>query len=196
MKLRVLLGLTVSLAIFGAGFLPACAQSPSSEIAQLTDVSYEICGESNTWRRPTETEQIRELQTIPRYGADLTREPLKSTLQTFRGQNIFSFTSYGLSSRIEPIYFSGLWTIEDTLFGCYDSSSRVAQINTGEIAEVWLILHRVVNLKWLDNHYVLVVEPTQQGVQFIQFSRKENQPLLPLEVVTENGRELEVIDAG
>ncbi len=160
---------------------------------QATDISFEICSESETWERPSETEQIRQLQSQPRYGSELNREPLKSLSQTFWNQNIFSFKSYGLSARQEPIYLSGLWTIVETIWNCYDAN-RIAKLNSGESAEVWVLLHRVVSIKWTGDRYVMVVKPTTRGVQLIQFSRKERQASLPLQVITDSGKELKVIE--
>ncbi|MCW5312967.1 hypothetical protein GTQ43_03605 [Nostoc sp. KVJ3] len=53
--------------------------------------------------------------------------------------------------------------------------------------------HQIISIKWVDNHYVMVVSPTQRGVQFIQFSRREHRDLLPLIVITENGNKVPVM---
>jgi hypothetical protein len=41
----------------------------------------------------------------------------------------------------------------------------------------------------------MVVEPTSQGVQFIQFPRRDVDPLLPLQVVTRDGKALDVFSS-
>lgn len=62
-----------------------------------------------------------------------------------------------------------------------------------ETAEAWVLLHRVKSIKRLDTHYVVVVEPTENGVQFIQFPRVERHLPLTLHFVTEDGQEIETI---
>ncbi|MBE9128165.1 MULTISPECIES: hypothetical protein [unclassified Coleofasciculus] len=157
-------------------------------------VPFEICSESTSWVRPSQSEQLQKLRNLPQYTADFD-SGFNSLFQTFWTHSIFSFTNYGLSARIEPIYLSGLWTILDNTWNCYEST-RVERINSGKIAEIWVLAHQVISFQWVGNRYVMVVAPTQQGVQLIQFPRRENQSSLPLTVVTEDGRELEIIDAG
>lgn len=159
---------------------------------QATDIMFEICYEDENWERPSESEQIKQLESQPRYSSELNREPLKSLWETFWNQNIFSFKSYGLSARQEPIYLSGLWTIIGGIWSCYDAN-RIAKLNSGENAEVWILLHRVVSIKWIGERYIMVVKPTKRGVQIIQFSRKEHQAYLPLQVITDSGEELKVV---
>lgn len=170
--------------------------SPSGTIAiavqPAADIPFEICGEAQTWARPTQAVQTKTLQSLPRYGGALTNPSLKALSQRFWRQNIFSFTQYGLSLRMEPIYFSGLWTVQDTLWKCYDSTS-VTQINAGKTAEVWVLSHRVTRLQWTGEQYVMVVQPAQTGVQFIQFPRRESRSSLPLKVITEKGAKLTVV---
>ncbi|HIK27238.1 MAG: hypothetical protein N3E45_06135 [Oscillatoriaceae bacterium SKW80] len=160
--------------------------------ADASDIPFEICNEDENWERPSESEQIRQLQILPRYSSELNREPLKSLWQTFWNQNIFSFKSYGLSARQEPIYLSGLWTIIGSIWSCYDAN-RIAKLNSGESAEVWILLHRVISIKWTGDRYIMVVKPTKKGVQMIQFWRKEHQAHLPLQVITDSGEELKVV---
>lgn len=159
---------------------------------QATDIMFEICYEDENWERPSESEQIKKLESQPRYSNELNREPLKSLWETFWNQNIFSFKSYGLSARQEPIYLSGLWTIIGSIWSCYDAN-RIAKLNSGESAEVWILLHRFVRIKWIGERYIMVVKPTKRGVQIIQFSRKEHQAYLPLQVITDSGEELKVV---
>ncbi|PSB31903.1 hypothetical protein [Stenomitos frigidus] len=156
------------------------------------DVPFEVCGEAQTWVRPTKAEQAKKLQSLPRYAGDLANQPLQGVAQRFWQQKIFSFTQYGLSLRMEPIYLSGLWSVQDTLWKCYNADN-VTQINTGKTAEVWVLSHRVTRIRWTGEQYVMVVQPAQAGVQFIQFPRRESRSALPLKVVTEMGAKLTVV---
>lgn len=188
------------IALSGVGLAIASQSSskvqPAGTIAiavqPTADIPFEVCGEAQTWTRPTQAEQTKTLRSLPRYGGDLADPALKALSQRFWQQDIFSFTQYGLSLRMEPIYFSGLWTVQDTLWKCYDSTS-VAQINAGKTAEVWVLAHRVTRLQWTGEQYVMVVQPAPTGVQFIQFPRRESRSILPLKVITEKGTKLTVV---
>lgn len=168
-----------------SGSRPIAAQSS-------TAVPFDVCGESLTWVRPTRAAQIKQLQSLGRYGADALNKPLNNQIQRFWQQDVFAFTQYGLSLRMEPVYFSGLWTVQNTLWQCYDAP-RVTQINAGKTAEVWVLSHRVSRIQWTGNQYIMVVQPARTGVQFVQFSRREARSTLPLKVVTQQGTPLPVV---
>ncbi len=184
---------------FSAEPLSAVRDRPSNAgtiAAQLTaaqpvSIPFKVCGASQTWVRPTRTEQLKKLQSMSRYSG-LNPKELQDLLQRFWQRDIFSFTQYGLSLRMEPVYLSGLWTVQDQLWPCYDST-RVNQINAGKTAEVWVLSHRVTRIQWTGQQYVMVVQPAKTGVQFIQFPRRESQSTLPLSVVTDQGSKLTVV---
>lgn len=155
-------------------------------------LAVEVCAELPDWERSPEVAHIKQLQEMPRYGSAIDSEPLKGLLEKFWRHEIFSFTTYGLSARTEPIYFSGVWTALDSLWSCYDGDQPEA-INQGDLAEVWLIHHRVVDLQWSEGHYTLTVEPGDRGLQLIQFNRQEQNASLPLTVVTVTGESVEAI---
>lgn len=153
-------------------------------------VPFEVCANLPAWERSPEAVHFKELQAMPRYGSALNDEPLKSLLKEFWGHQVISFTTYGLSARTEPLYFSGVWTALEESDSCYNGD-QPEQINAGSLAEVWLINHRLVDLHWADGHYTLTVEPTDRGLQVVQFSRQETAPTLALNVVTPEGRAIE-----
>lgn len=169
---------------------------PSNAIAiagqPVTEIPFKVCGEAQNWVRPAKADQLRKLQSLPRYVNDPHSRPLQSLSQRFWQQDVFSFTQYGLSLRVEPVYLSGLWTVEDTLWKCY-TPTNVTQINTGKTAEVWVLSHRVTRLQWTGEQYVMTVQPARAGVQFIQFPRRESRSSLPLKVITEKGTKLTVV---
>ncbi|MBD0335550.1 MAG: hypothetical protein ICV62_08675 [Cyanobacteria bacterium Co-bin13] len=174
---------------------------PSSSPARLTqlpaaaaepDAAFEVCADLPGWQRSPETAHLKELQEMPRYGSAIESEPLKSLLQDFWSHQVFSFTTYGLSARTEPIYLSGVWTALDDIWSCYDGS-QPEQINNGDRAEVWLINHQAVDLQWSEGRYLLTVEPSGSGLQLIQFDRQESSAALPLVVVTTGGETIEVL---
>jgi hypothetical protein len=126
------------------------------------------------------------------YGAALQSDPLAEMVKTWWSHNIFSFTTYGLSARTDPLYLSGVWTAIDDTWDCY-SGNQPEQINQGELAEMWLLHHRLVNLVWQDEQYLATVEPVDTGLQLVQFPRRERGQGLPLNIVTTNGQALEVM---
>ena len=167
-------------------------QGSSFSVAASSPVPFKSCNPSSTWVRPSIAQQTEQLQSLPRYASDLDKEPLKNLSANFWSHKVFSFTSYGLSSRFEPIYFSGLWTILDPLFNCYDASV-IEQLNTQQVGEVWLLSYQAVSIEWLDGVYVIVVEPTSQGIEMIRFTRQEQLSALPIKVITREGQEISVV---
>lgn len=151
-----------------------------------TSISFAVCADLPDWERAPEPAHLKQLQDIPRYGTAIDSEPLKSLLQKFWDHQVFYFTTYGLSARTEPLYLSGVWTALESTEACY-AGDQPELINRGELAEIWLINHRVVSLEWADQTYALTVEPSPHGLQFIQFSRRESDPTLPLQVMTSGG---------
>jgi hypothetical protein len=163
-------------------------------------IAFEVCSASPAWVRPTNKAQMQQLQSTGRYADAKTNREIQNLIQQFWTRNVILFGGYGLSARIEPIYLSGLWTIPNTIDSisnkCYASRQRILDLNSGKTAEVWLLLHKVRSVKWFDNRYVMVVQPVRQGAQFMQFTRVEQQPTPVLQVIAEDGKELEVINWG
>ena len=165
------------------------AASQSTNRSKAIEVPFKICYSSETWVRPTKAEQIKFLLSKKRYG-DVTKEPER--YERWLRYNIFSFTIFGGSAFADYHYLAGLWTpIGNPVWQCGESSRH--KINTGEIAEVWVLLYRAISIKWVGNHYLMVVKPTQKGFQYIQLSRREHQDSLPLKVITEDGSEMKVL---
>lgn len=163
-------------------------------------IVFEVCSTSPVWVRPASKAQMHQLQSTGRYPDAKTNQEVQNLIKQFWTRDVILFTNYGISARVDPIYLSGLWTIPNTIDSisnkCYESMQRIVDLNSGKTAEVWLLLHKVRSVRWLDNRYVMVVQPARQGVQFIQFARVEQQTTPSLQVISEDGRELEVINWG
>lgn len=157
-----------------------------------SEVAFEICADVADWQRPSEAEQAKQLGADPRYGEALSGDPLKDVSNQFWNHQVISFTTYGLSARMEPVNLSGLWTVADDLWGCYEGDAAEA-INQGDRAETWLLNHRVSDLAWQGDRYIMTVEPAATGVQVVQFDRVDELASLPLEVVTANGEAVDVV---
>ena len=105
-------------------------------------VSYDICADLATWVRPELEVQQQTLLQDPRYSRDLGQEPLRTLSEQFWNQPVITFTTYGLSARLEPMNLSGVWTATTQIEPCYEGDRPIA-INQGDWAEVWIIGHRL-----------------------------------------------------
>jgi hypothetical protein len=169
----------------------AAASKPVASPEQQV-IAYEVCSEVPGWQRPSLEAQQQELAANPRYLEGLDQEPLSSLSEKFWTQPVITFTTYGLSARMEPINLSGVWTIADEVWDCYEGD-RPDAINAGLFAELWVIGHRVVSIEWSQGQYLLTVVPTGSGIQFVQFERQEADASLPLVVVTAEGQAVSAV---
>lgn len=154
-------------------------------------VAFEVCGELPDWQRATLEEQTAALQANPRYGETIATDPLKELFDKFWSQSIITFTTYGLSARTEPLYLSGVWTGIDAMADCH-TGDRPNAINQGELAEMWLIGYEVTEIEWTGETYLVTVDATASGLQFVQFERADNQDSLPIVVVEPSGDEVSI----
>mgnify|MGYP001799318832 FL=1 len=162
---------------------PQAASSPDVQDAS----AFLVCSEAANWQRPDPDQQQKQLATDERYSTLLQDKDFQQLADQFWQHDVLSFTTYGLSARMEPINLSGLWSVADEVWAnCY-SHDEGSAINEGSLAETWLMHHRVVDLQWQEDHYVMVVEPDSQGMQVVQFARHEAEAELPLTVMTSQG---------
>ncbi|WP_377964839.1 hypothetical protein [Almyronema epifaneia] len=176
----------------GGSSQSTAATEPFKQTTQAGPVEFAVCYESADWQRPEAAVQFKQLEDMPRYGSALYEEPLQSIFQKFWTHQVFTFTTYGLSARMEPIYFSGLWTVLDDIWGCYEDSTG-EKINAGEIAELWLIEYQIESLEWTGDRYQMVVQPSDSGIQFVQFPRREAESSLSITVTTTDGTPLTAV---
>lgn len=151
------------------------------------DTPFEICGESSAWVRPSEEEQTRKWWNSGRY-AGIGDEYLKRLwADDF-------FVAYGnASTEFDLENLSGLWTLPaDVRAKCLEPQRQEAVLKL-QVAEIWALFHRVINIKRLETNYVIVVEAAASGVQFVQFSRPSEQKPLTLHFITQGGEELKDI---
>ncbi|GAB1539041.1 hypothetical protein NUACC21_17060 [Scytonema sp. NUACC21] len=157
--------------------------------SSTTEIKFKICSESTTWTRPTAAEQRKRLQSSGRYSS----EDIEQLGGDYWKKNIFSFTRFpGDSGNYDIANLSGLWKVQNATYPS-KCDNYVNELNSGKIAGVWVLHHKVVNIKWVGNRYVMLVKPTGQGTQFIQFPRRERLESLPLRVVNESGKKVEVL---
>jgi len=173
--------------------LSASALEPLSRetTAAATALDFEICQDLPHWQRLPESEQMQALAELPRYGAAIGDAAFNRVIQAFWQHQVFSFTTYGLSARMEPLYFSGLWTAQDDIWNCYENG-RSERINAGELAEIWLIDYRIKSLEWTGDRYIMSVEPRDSGFQLVYFPRQEQSDTLPISILNPHNTEISV----
>lgn len=176
-----------------AGGVPAVDLAAPKQLDQQPGaIAVNVCLSLPDWQRPSEATQLKQLETMPNYGPALETDPLADIAKAWWEHTIFSFTTYGLSARTDPLYLSGVWTALDDIWNCYNGD-QPEQINRGELAEMWLLHHRLVGLEWRDGQYLATVEPLSSGLQLIQFPRQESGQGLPLSIVTTTGQAIAVM---
>jgi hypothetical protein len=175
-----------------AGIAEDVPASAGEQDQSLDAIAATICAHLPEWERPSAIAQTKQLEAMPYYGEVLDTDPMAELAKAWWSHEVFVFTTYGLSARTDPLYLSGVWTAMDNLWDCY-SGNQPEQINQGELAEMWLLHHRLVNLEWQDNQYLVTVEPMDAGLQLVQFPRRENGQTLPLSIVSTTGQALAVM---
>ncbi|AKG20897.1 hypothetical protein IJ00_05900 [Calothrix sp. 336/3] len=155
-----------------------------------SEIKFNVCGESQTWVRPSAKEQKQHLQQLSnRYSQD----KINQLGGDYWKHNIFAFTTYpGGSGTFDINNFSGLWKKPNPVRRSTCDKS-VVEINSGKIARVYILLHRVTKIQWQNNRYIMVVKPVGKGVQIINLPRKEKQNKLPLTVVDESGKQIALL---
>ncbi len=168
------------------------AQETIASAIATDPVAFEVCADVENWQRPNETQQINHLSQDTRYSDANSSESIKDASTQFWDHRVVSFTTYGLSARLEPENLSGVWTATDNMSDCYVPET-VTAINEGDRAETWLLNHQVSDLQWSGDRYIMTVEPSTSGLQVVQFDRTETLASLPLEVVTATGDSIDVV---
>lgn len=102
----------------------------------------------------------------------------------------FLFVPNSASIAYDLRNLSGLWTAPPP--GPCRSAEMNPQQREYEWIEVWVLLHRVTQIRHDDNTYTITVAPTGAGFQSIMFRRLN--PSAVLRFVTPQGKELEVWD--
>ena len=186
-RINVLSMILVAVVLLAACAAPTPVPTVANVMVQGEQVPFEICGESATWTRPTEGEQKAKWWDTGRYAGGDDKVIKYPWTHDF-------FVAYGnASGEYDIINLSGLWTLAGNVRSKCIEPDRQDAVLKLEKAEVWVLLHRVKGIRRVGTDYYIVVEPTEKGVQFVQFSRPQQQVPLTLHFVTENGQEVEKI---
>jgi hypothetical protein len=173
----------------GLALAPVAPPAPATVaeiLSQGTALPFEVCGESTMWERPPESEQDKWWRSGRYDGAD---DPVIQYPWTHA-----FFVTYGHGSTTDDVEnLSGLWTLPGEVWARCREPERQDAILKLQTAEVWSLYHRVTGVRQLGAHTVVVVEPVERGVQFVQFPRPEQQVPLTFHFVTKDGQEIEEI---
>ncbi|MFP4346423.1 MAG: hypothetical protein ACLFU8_17190 [Anaerolineales bacterium] len=148
---------------------------------------YTLCEASQSWVRPSETEQAEEVWSIPRYEGH-EREILRWIFY----QDFYRYHGGG-SEMFDAWPTSGLWTSEAEYTCGTPSSRRPPQ----ETLELWLLLHNVVGVEHRGKVYTITVEPVERGYQIIHVpvsgpeSEEQLGPEVEIRFVDRSGREID-----
>ena len=146
---------------------------------------FEICSQSTTWVRPSPEVQAK-IWNDPRY-KDFARTAYAWTHNFLVVLDPESTNEFGYLSNL-----SGIWTAESIEAAGQCSAMGGPGRSGYEWIEVWVLLHRVKEVRHENNTYTITVEPIGKGFQFL-FLRRLN-PSAVLRFVTPDGKELEKWD--
>jgi hypothetical protein len=167
--------------------MPSTALPTAVPTVSTMAIPFVVCGESTTWTRPAEAEQKAKQWNSGRYAS------ADQKLMRYPWAHNF-LVSYGSASAdFDLINLSGLWTLgADIRAGCLEPVAQDAVLKL-QTAEVWVLLHRVKEVRRAGAVYTIVVTPVDRGVQFVRFARPEQQVPLTFTFVDDNGREVDQI---
>lgn len=166
-------------------------EAVAQETGDRAAVDFETCAAVPDWQRPSASEQSKHLEKTPHFGAAAQSDDSKAMSSSFWDGQVVSFTTYGLSARLEPVNLTGLWTVDAEMQNCYTPETTTA-INAGDRAETWLLNQQIKSLEKVGDRYVMTIEPTATGMQVVQFERTDELATLSLDVVNTSGEAVEV----
>src|SRR5213594_4570360 len=142
-------------------------------------IPFEICAESTTWMRPTPEVQAK-IWNDARYG-----DEARTAYDWTHNFLVSDPESASIPYHMENI--SGLWTARINPGECHSVGKPH---RTGlEWIEVWVLLHRVMQITHVNNTYTITVAPVGRGFQSVLFRRLN--PSVVLRFVTPDGKELQ-----
>jgi hypothetical protein len=180
----------LTLGVFFTSF--SVSAQTSNPIAQSTEknIPFQVCVEAKNWVRPSPAKQKEYLESFKRY----SKKQVEKLGGDYWTNDIFAFINYPGGSGIFDINnLSGIWSLKDGEAIKNKQCTSISSIESKHKADIWLFTYKPMSIKWVSNSYVMVVKPIQKGIQVIHFDRKENQDKLPLTVVTESGKQVQVL---
>jgi len=165
----------------------ACGTSEEAEPGPGQKVPFIVCKSSESWMRPSEDEQAREVWSNPRY-AQRDAEQLRE----FFYQDFFAWHGGG-SEGFDLGFLHGLWSNED-LSPPDPQCDAGPGLFRGESISVYLLLHKANDVTLSGNTYRITVEETSAGYQRIEFANlllpehpTEEYPQIDYQIVVVDG---------
>ncbi|NJL61304.1 MAG: hypothetical protein HC903_05075 [Methylacidiphilales bacterium] len=175
---------------FGLNFSSSQAFAQVNQTTQK-NIPFQICAEAKNWVRPSASKQKEYLTNLKTRYSNAQIQALGGTYWTY---NFFAFVDYPGGSGVFDINnLSGLWSLKKGDSTENKKCTPISSIKGKNEADIWLFNYQPIKIKWVNRNYVMVVKPIQKGWKSVHFSRLENQEKLPLTVVTESGKKLQVL---
>jgi hypothetical protein len=162
---RVVILSSCLLLLVGWLALGTACSSPDED--QQSAVAFIVCQSSQTWTRPSEEEQSREIWHGPfgfRYEVRAV-DSLRSALY----EDFFSYHG-GASEMFDQWPLHGLWTAEDVSAGVPQCERGGLRLSHGQVISVFLLLHQAKEVTLNGSTFYVTVEKVPMGFQEIQFS--------------------------
>ena len=167
----------------------ACGTSGEGEPGPEQEIPFTVCKSSDSWTRPSEEEQAREVWSNPRYARRDAEQ-----LREFFYQDFFPWHGGG-SEAFDLGALHGLWSIEDPSPSPPDPQCDAGPgLSRGESISVYLLLHKANDVTLSGNTYRITVEETPAGYQRIEFANllfpehpTEEYPQIDYQIVVVDG---------
>jgi len=156
----------------------------ASSLAAQQPIPFDICAQSATWVRPSPEVQAK-IWNDPRYNG------FGRDAYAWTHNFVVNSVPESLSGHFGLFQLSGLWTAEAARFNNCNSDQNHPR-NGYEWIEIWVLLHRVIEVTHDANTYTITVEPVGKGFQAIYIRRLN--PSVVLRFVMPDGKELEKWD--
>jgi hypothetical protein len=126
-----------------------------------------VCQFSQSWTRPSEEEQSREIWHGP-FGFRYEVRAVAS-LRSVLFEDFFPYHG-GASEMFDSWPLHGLWTAEDVSPGDPQCERGGLRLSHGQVISVFLLLHQAKTVTLSGNTFYITVEKGPMGFQEIQFS--------------------------
>ena len=168
---------------------PACGASEERKPGPEQELPFRVCKSSDSWTRPSEEDQAREVWSNPRYARRDAEQ-----LREFFYQDFFAWHGGG-SEAFDLGALHGLWSIEDPSPSPPDPQCDAGPgLSRGESISVYLLLHKANDVTLSGNTYRITVEETPAGYQRIEFANllfpeqpTEEYPQIDYQIVVVDG---------
>ncbi|MDB9422277.1 hypothetical protein PN467_17625 [Microcystis aeruginosa CS-563/04] len=157
---------------------------PLVKAQSAKNVPFEVCFNSDTFVRPTVTEQVNIYKKVGRY-SDLNITPQVVTSNPLWTENFRVWTSKGDFGALligDTKLHSGLWVLRDPKNTendpVFDCTYKLLEFKDKSLTKItlWFMFYKVKTLQWNNNRFSVVVEPRNKGFQAIVFNKNKPHP--------------------